>query len=273
MLKAITDFFSPKQQTTQTQQIATKVQKTPYQQTSSLFVLKKQQGQQQQTKTQRGQQQQTRTQQGQQQKATNFVPTQNLPPMKMTSQQLTTTTQLADAITQQVNQQARQSGQQLAVKQKTLTPSQLQQARNAHAQVLSYASQARSLLDEIRKLVSARQTQTQQSKRQLQKARKDANTILAELRVLLEELAAIRQENRQIQQRHIRQLQQIKTTLLAQAQGLRPLRHQQQGSSTKVIQHITPDGNKFKIAVDIKNDAKCCVAKALERQTRVVRAF
>ena len=127
-------------------------------------------------------------------------------------------------------------------------------------------------VDEIRKLVSARQTQTKQSKQQLQKARKDANTILTELRVLLEELAAIRQQNRQIQQRHIRQLQQIKTTLIAQAQGLRPLR-QQQNTSTKIIQHITPDGNKFKIAVDIKPDTKCCIAKALGQKTRLVRAY
>jgi hypothetical protein len=248
VLQAITKWFRPKQQT---QQVIVagqfpKVQKPPLQQTSSMFVQKKQQtrqGQTQQQQTRQGQTQQTQTQQ-----VLAFVPKQNLPPMKETSQELATTSQLADAITQQVSQQARQSGQQLAQRQKVLTPSQLRQARNAHAQVLSYSSQARSLLNDIRKLMSARQSQTQQSKRQAQKAKKDAKEIVAELRVLLEQIAAIRQQSQQVQKRHIRQLQQIKTTLIAQAQGVVADK-----SSKKVIQHnITPEGNKLRISVDIK---------------------
>ena len=249
-LKAIVDFFSP----------------TPTQQGQSKVLQQKQQRQQKQ--------------QGQD-KPLPFVPTHNLPPIKMSSQMLDAqTATFADALQKQVNPQARQSGQQLAIHQKTLTPSQLQQARQAHAKVLSYASQARSLLEDIRELTQTRRSQDQQVKLQLQKTRKDAHSIMTKLKTLMEEFVVIRQQNRQIQKRHVNQLQQIKTALLAQVQGIhnRPVlgqqQQQQKKSSTKIIQHTTQDGNKFKIAVNIQPDAKCCVAQALKTKvSEVARAF
>jgi PAX-interacting protein 1 len=271
MLQAVVNFFRPKdkQQVQQQQQQGgqikqfPKVQKPPLQQTKNVFV------QQQQTKNQQ-QQGKNQQQQQQQQGVVQFVPKQNMPSLtqrsqSLTGQQLTTASQLTDAITRQVNQQARQSGQQLAQAQKQkMKQTQLQQARNAHAQVLSYASEARSLLNEIKQIVSARRAQTQQgrlqaqrvkaqtqqSKLQAQRVKKDVATMVAELRLLLDQISTIRQQGQRVQNRHIRQLQQIKRTLLSQCKM--PIAQ----CNKNVIQHITPYGNKLKIAVDIKQDIK-----------------
>ena len=265
VFQTLFNFLSPKQQQQKPQrqqQQQQNVPKPPLQQTSAMFVQKRKQQQK------NNGQQQTRQQQTKQTKV-DFIPKQNLPPIQQTSssfqqQQFQTTSQLADAITQQVNKQTRSSGQQLSQMQKQkVKQTQMQQARNAHAQLLSYASQARSLLDEIKGLLRTRQVQTQQSKRQAQKVKNDANTIIAELGLLLEQISGIRT----VQQKHIRQLQQLKTTLLVQAQGLRS--HDQ--TNKKVIQHVTPDGNRLKISVDVKPDTKCCVAQALGQKTRYLR--
>lgn len=245
MIDAIVNFLSPKEKTQQQvkrQQLVQKPQQVVQKQQQ---VVEKQQ---------------------------QFVPKQNMPVLKQTSQtlhgtqgqkqqeQFKTTTQLTDAITQQVNKQARQSRQQLAQMQHLgLKQAQLEQAKKAHSDILSYATQARTLLEDIRAIVNKRQQQNKQMKRQTQKIKNNANVIVVELRNVLEQMSSLRQQNKRVQQKHIRQLQNIKTTLLDQ--GL--LVPSQQVSNKKVVQHITPDGNKFRISVDVKPDAKCCIAQAL----------
>jgi hypothetical protein len=252
VLKGIMQFFNPKTG----QQVQVKQQQT------------KRQGQQQQTK-----------QQVQQQQVVDFIPQgkMEMPPLRQTSslfqqaqqkqQQLTTADQLSDAIVQQVNKQTQQSRQQLAqAKKQQVDKQKLEQAQLAHEQILGYARQIRSLLsqiNEMRQINKIRQQQTQQNKRKIKKAETDATSIVAELRSLLDQMATARQQTRRTQQSHIRQLENLKTTLIAQAEGLKP------ASNKKVVQYDTPDGNKVRIQLAVRPDSKCCVAQSLAQKTRV----
>jgi len=230
-----------------------------------------QQGQQVQTKKQ-GQQVQTK-----QQQVADFVPQgkMDVPPLRQTSslfqqkqQQLATADQLSDAIVKQVNTQTQQSRQQVAqAKKQQVDKQKLEQAQRAHEQILGYARQIRSLLsqvNEMRQINKLRQQQTQQSKRKMKKAETDASAVVAELRSLLDQIANARQQTRRTQQSHIRQLEQLKTTLIAQAEGLKPAQ-----SNKKVVQYDTPDGNKVRIQLAVRPDSKCCVAQSLAQKTRV----
>lgn len=265
MLQGIREFFSPD----------TKQQPKQQQQQKVIGQVK-----QQQVIGQNKQQQQVI---GQQTKPT-FIPS---PPLKETStlfaipsQQLITSDQLSDAIIQQAKQQAQKSRKQLGqIKQQQqqlgqkrqaqqivrIQQEKLEQTTKAHQQILGYVSQVRSLLEEIKTLRDTNVAQSQQSRNRLRQTRAEMTDLEEKLRDLHAQMTNARQQTNKTQKSHIRQLQGIKTTLLAQAEGLRPV---QEKVNKKMIQYATPDGNKMRIQLSIHPDTKCCVAQSMAQKTR-----
>ena len=247
MLEGIVKFFNPD---------------TPQQQ------KQKQVGGQQQQVKQDGGQQQQQVKQQQQIKV-------QMPPLKETSslfepvkKQFQESDQLTDAIVQQVNKKAQQSKQQVAqAKKQQLPEEKIQQVQKAHEQILGYARQIRTLLSQIREMRQTnltRQQQAQQNRRRIKKAEQDAVLIVGQLRHLLEQIAVNHQQSRRAQLSHIRQLEQLKTNLLAQE--FRPV---QQKINKKMIQYDTPQGNKVRVQLSVHPDSKCCVAQSLAQKTRL----
>lgn len=223
-----------------------------------------------------GQQQQQQVKQtgGQQQQQQQQVKVQ-MPPLKETSslfepvkKQFQESDQLTDAIVQQVNKQAQQSRQQVAqAKKQQLSEEKIQQVQKAHEQILGYARQIRTLLSQIREMRQThltRQQQVQQNRRRIKKAEQDAVLVVGQLRDLLEQIAVNRQQSRRAQLSHIRQLQQLKTNLLAEE--FQPI---QQRINKKMIQYDTPQGNKVRVQLSVHPDSKCCVAQSLAQKTRL----
>jgi hypothetical protein len=163
-------------------------------------------------------------------------------------------------IVKHVQKQTQQSRQQLANITKQQDEKKVEQARKAHQQILEYSHKIRSLLAEIQEAYQLGRIQTQQTSNRLKKKEREAMHIISELKSVLEQINLTRQQTRKAQQSHIRQLQQLKQTLVPLDQKL----------NRKVVQHITPDGNKMRIQVNVHPDSKCCVANSLSQQSRTL---
>lgn len=268
VFEGIANFFNP--DTTQKAKQQTQQAKQQFQQAKQQAQQGRQQFQQAKQQAQQGRQQ---AQQAQQQTNKQV----QMPPLKETSglfgqdkkqQQFKTSDQLSDAIIDQIKQQAQQSRQQLTqLKDQQASQQKIDQAKKAHEQLLGFARQAKTLLNQIKDMREINTASQQQDRQRLRQTKEQANEIVSGLRALFEQVAAHKKQTMSKQQTYIRQLKQLKQF----KQSLLSQQTLGQKTNKKSIQYQTPDGNKLRIQVAIQPDSKCCVAQSLAQKAKVPR--